>query len=58
MASSVEDAMKADDLVEQAREMDGNILRKETFTSSSLSTRLVLLYDDSGCLVRSWTEDV
>lgn len=58
MAATVQQMLEAQDLVEEPRVMDGYVLRQEKFSSLSLSTRLVITYDNSGMVVSKTTEDV
>ena len=57
MAATVQQMLEVQDLVEGTRTMDGYILRQEKFTSASLSTRLIITYDNSGAVVTKTTED-
>ena len=48
--SSLHDILNAIDLTEEARVMDGNILRQEKFSSASIGERVIITYLDSGSI--------
>ena len=57
MAAEANEVFAASDMVEEPRVMDGYILRKEIFSSASLSTRVTITYLDSGAVASMIAED-
>ena len=58
MPATCEEVIVASDLNEEPREMDGNILRKEFYSSVSLATRVTIIYDNAGAPVSTVCEDI
>jgi len=56
--SEMDDIAAAPDFQEEARVMDGNILRQEKFSSVSLGRRFIITYLDSGAIDSIAYEDI